>query len=155
MLGSQCNTNLFEYSDNRYRIIDIRIRILKFLNTNIFNISIWSICWGQIYSIFVFGLVETNDYIQYSYSVKSFINRFIFIDRQQISPGTCINMNQNLSKIYFIIKGVNQKFAFYIFNIPIRPRYEKFQNRCNLIMLDGQQYPYLHDLTPYRKPKYL
>ena len=114
--NSQCNTNIFEYLNIRHRILDIRIRILNFLVTNIFDIRIQS-GWGQqIYSIFVFCQQSGYEYIRYLYSVKSFINMFLFIARQQKSLGTCINMHQKLFKIYFI-----KKLVFYIFNICIRP----------------------------------
>ena len=45
---------------------------------------------------------------------------FVFKDRQEKSLGTCINMHQNIFKIYFLVEGVHQKFAFYKFNIRIR-----------------------------------
>ena len=116
----QCNKNIFEYS------------IIQILGTEywIFKYE-YSIFWLWIYSIFVFGLVANNKYIrysylvcsrniQYSYSVKSFINMFLFIGRQKKSLGTCINMHQNLFKIYFMVEGGHQMFAFYIFDIHIR-----------------------------------
>ena len=37
---SQCNTNIFEYSNNRHRIIFIRIQIFNFLVLNIFDFHI-------------------------------------------------------------------------------------------------------------------
>ena len=40
----QCNTNIFKYSNIWYRILDIRIWILNFLVTNIFDIRIRPIC---------------------------------------------------------------------------------------------------------------
>ena len=39
----QCNTNIFEYSNIRHRILDIRIQLLNFLVTNIFDIRIRAI----------------------------------------------------------------------------------------------------------------
>ena len=36
----QCNTNIFEYLIIWHQILDIRIRIVNFLVTNIFNIRI-------------------------------------------------------------------------------------------------------------------
>ena len=67
----------------------------NFLRMNIFDIRIRSFCEQEIYSIFVFGPQSEYEYIQYLYSVKSFINMFLFIDRQQKSLGTCIDMHQN------------------------------------------------------------
>ena len=41
---SQCDTNIFEYSNISHRILDIRIRIFNLLITNIFDIRIRPIC---------------------------------------------------------------------------------------------------------------
>ena len=105
----------YEYIQNSYSA--------NLLRTNIFDIRIRSCCEQRIYLIFIFGPQSEYQYIQYLYSVKSFINMFLFIDRQQKSLGTCINMHQHLLKIYFLVEGGNQKFVFYIFNIRIRPSF--------------------------------
>ena len=86
--------------------MNIRISY-NLIRTNIFDIRIRSCCEQQIYSIFVFEY----EYIWYLYSVKSFINMFLFIDRQQKSLGTCIDLHQTLLKIYFI------QFLHFIYSI--------------------------------------
>ena len=145
-----CWGKIFKYSNIRHRILDIRIGILNFLvtnifdicirpfsknkyirysqsvllrTTNIFDIRIRSCCKQRIYLIFVFGPQSDYEYIRYLYSVKSFINMFLIIDRQQKTLGACINMHQNLFKIYFMVEGGHQKFEFYIFNIRIQPSF--------------------------------
>ena len=83
---SQGITNIFKYSNILHQMLDIRIRILNFLVTNIFDIRIRPIRYERIYSIFVFGhLLRTNIFgirirwnfpsriYSYLYSVKNLI----------------------------------------------------------------------------------
>ena len=53
------------YSNNRILVINIRIQILNFLGTNIFDIHIRPSYKEEIYSIFIFGQVTKNKYIPY------------------------------------------------------------------------------------------
>ena len=132
---AQCNTNMFRFSDIRifeywapnirYSNMNTQLSCCEYnrysysanlLKMNIFDIHIQS-CYKQwLYSIFVFGPQSEYEYIWYSYSVESFINMFLSIDRQQKSLGTCLNMQQNSFIIYFMAEG-GLKSLHFIYSI--------------------------------------